>query len=421
MDIFERIEESTGGPIGQYREKAEGYYSFPKLEGEIGPHMKFQGNDVLCWSLNNYLGLANHPEIRKVDGEAAVRWGLAYPMGSRMLTGNTELHEKLEHMLAKFEKKEAAFLFNFGYQGIVSTIDSLLTRHDVIVFDAECHACLMDGKRLHQGKAFSYKHNDIVSCEQKLKVACKVAEEQGGGVLLITEGVYGMTGALGILDQIAALKKKYSFRIMIDDAHGFGVMGPHGRGTSEHFGVMDDIDIYIGAYAKSMAIIGGFIATKKCVIDYLRYNMRSQIYAKALPMPIVEGCIKRLEIIDSPEGDELRQKLWTITRRLQDGFRNLGFDIGPAEACVSPVHIYGGVPQATAMAYELREKYKIFCSIVVYPVIPPGMIIFRIISTAAHSIEDVDYTLNAFKEIKEKLDNGYYDNCEIQSKAQLMD
>jgi len=421
VDIFERIEESTGGPIGQYREKAEGYYSFPKLEGEIGPHMKFQGNDVLCWSLNNYLGLANHPEIRKVDGEAAVRWGLAYPMGSRMLTGNTELHEKLEHMLAKFEKKEAAFLFNFGYQGIVSTIDSLLTRHDVIVFDAECHACLMDGKRLHQGKAFSYKHNDIVSCEQKLKVACKVAEEQGGGVLLITEGVYGMTGALGILDQIAALKKKYNFRIMIDDAHGFGVMGPHGRGTSEHFGVMDDIDIYIGAYAKSMAIIGGFIATKKCVIDYLRYNMRSQIYAKALPMPIVEGCIKRLEIIDSPEGDELRKKLWTITRRLQDGFRNLGFDIGPAEACVSPVHIYGGVPQATAMAYELREKYKIFCSIVVYPVIPPGMIIFRIISTAAHTIEDVDYTLNAFKEIKEKLDSGYYDNCEIQSKAQLMD
>ncbi len=421
MDIFERIEESTGGPLGQYREQAEGYYAFPKLEGEIGPHMRFQGKDVLCWSLNNYLGLANHPEIRKVDGEAAVRWGLAYPMGSRMLTGNSELHEKLEHMLAKFEKKEAAFLFNFGYQGIVSAIDSLLSRHDVIVFDAECHACLMDGKRLHTGKAFSYKHNDIVSCEQKLKVACKVAEEQGGGVLLITEGVYGMTGALGILDQIAALKKKYKFRIMIDDAHGFGVMGPHGRGTSEHFGVMDDIDIYIGAYAKSMAIIGGFIATKKSVIDYLRYNMRSQIYAKALPMPIVEGCIKRLEIIDSPEGDELRQKLWTITRRLQDGFRNLGFDIGPAEACVSPVHIQGGPEQASAMAYDLRENYKIFCSIVVYPVIPPGMVIFRIISTAAHSIEDVDYTLNAFKEIKEKLDKGYYDNSGIQAKADLMD
>lgn len=417
MDIFERIKESSGGPLGQYREKVEGYYSFPKLEGEIGPHMKFQDKDVLVWSLNNYLGLANHPEIRKVDGEASVRWGLAYPMGSRMLTGNSDLHEKLERELAAFEKKEAAFLFNFGYQGIVSTIDSLLTRHDVIVFDAECHACLMDGKRLHQGKAFSYKHNDIVSCEQKLKVACKVAEEQGGGVLLITEGVYGMTGALGILDQIAALKKKYNFRIMIDDAHGFGVMGPHGRGTSEHFNVMDEVDIYIGAYAKSMAIIGGFIASKKCVIDYLRYNMRSQIYAKALPMPIVEGCIKRLEIINSAEGDQLREKLWTVTRRLQNGFRNLGFDIGPAEACVSPVHIMGGVEQATAMAYDLRENYKIFCSIVVYPVIPPGMIIFRVISTAAHSIEDVDYTLNAFKEIKEKLDRGEYDNVQMANVA----
>lgn len=414
MDIFDRIEESVGGPIGQYRDKVDGYYAFPKLEGELGPHMRFQGIDVLCWSLNNYLGLANHPEIRKVDAEAAARWGLAYPMGSRMMTGNTELHEKLERELADFEKKEAAFLFNFGYQGIVSAIDSLLTRHDVIVFDAECHACLMDGKRLHQGKAFSYRHNDIASCEQKLKVATKVAEEQGGGVLLITEGVYGMTGALGILDQIVALKKKYKFRMMIDDAHGFGVMGPTGRGTSEHFGVMDEVDIYIGAYAKSMAIIGGFIATKRSVIDFLRYNMRSQIYAKALPMPIVEGCLKRLEIIRSKEGDELRKKLWTVTRRLQDGFRNLGFDIGPAEACVSPVQIKGGPIQATNIAYDLRVNYKIFCSIVVYPVIPPGMIIFRIISTAAHSIEDVDYTLNAFKEIREKLDAGVYDEGEMK-------
>ena len=414
MDIFERIKESTGGPIGQYREKVEGYYSFPKLEGEIGPHMKFQGNDVLCWSLNNYLGLANHPEIRKVDGEAAQRWGMAYPMGSRMLTGNTSLHEKLERELADFEKKEAAFLFNFGYQGIVSTIDSLLTRHDVIVFDAECHACLMDGKRLHTGKSFSYKHNDIVSCEQKLKVATQLAEEQGGGVLLITEGVYGMTGALGILVQIVALKKKYNFRFMIDDAHGFGVMGPNGRGTSEHFNVMDGVDIYIGAYAKPMATIGGFVASKKVVIDFLRYNMRSQIYAKALPMPVVEGCLKRLEIIRSAEGDELRKQLWTVTRRLQNGFRDLGFEIGPSEACVTPIHIMGGPIEAVNMAYDLRENYKIFCSIVVYPVIPPGMIIFRVISTAAHSIEDVDYTLNAFKEIRKKLQDGVYDTKEMK-------
>ena len=408
-DIFERINESSGGPIGQWREKVDGYYAFPKLEGELGPHMRFNGQEVLCWSLNNYLGLANHPEIRKVDGEATARWGLAYPMGSRMMTGQTSLHEKMEHELADFERKEAAFLFNFGYQGIVSTIDSLLTRHDVLVFDAEAHACLMDGKRLHSGKSFSYKHNDIISCEQKLKVATKLAEEQGGGVLLITEGVYGMTGALGILDQICALKKKYNFRIMIDDAHGFGVMGPTGRGTSEHFGVMDEVDIYIGAYAKSMAIIGGFIATEKNIIDYLRYNMRSQIYAKSLPMPIVEGCLKRLEIIRSEEGDMLRKKLWTVTRRLQQGFRDLSFEIGPAEACVTPVHIYGGVEQAMNMALDLRENYKIFCSIVVYPVIPPGMVIFRIIPTAAHSVEDVDYTLNAFKEIREKLQAGDYD------------
>ena len=409
-DIFDRIKESTGGPIGQYREIAEGYYSFPKLEGEIGPHMRFNGEDVLCWSLNNYLGLANHPAIRKIDAEASARWGLAYPMGSRMLTGNTSLHEQLERELAEFEHKEAAFEFNFGYQGIVSTIDSLVSRHDVIVFDAEAHACLLDGKRLHTGKSFSYKHNDIVSCEQKLKVATQIAEEQGGGVLLITEGVYGMTGALGILDQICALKKKYKFRILIDDAHGFGVMGPTGRGTSEHFGVMDEVDIYIGAYAKSMAIIGGFVASEKPIIDFLKYNMRSQIYAKSLPMPIVEGCLKRLEIIRSAEGDELRKKLWTVTRRLQNGFREMGFDIGPAEACVTPVQIHGGEYQAMNMALELREKYHIFCSVVIYPVIPKGMVIFRIIPTAAHSIEDVDYTLNAFREIKENLAKGKYDN-----------
>lgn len=413
MDIFERISKDSGGPLGQYREQVDGYYAFPKLEGEIGPYMYFNGKKVLCWSINNYLGLANHPEIRKADAEGAARWGLAYPMGSRMMTGHTSLHEKLERELADYEKKEAAFLFNFGYQGIVSTIDSIVSRHDVIVFDNEAHACLLDGKRLHVGKSFSYKHNDIESCEQKLKVATRVAEEQGGGVLLITEGVYGMTGALGILDQIVALKKKYSFRILIDDAHGFGVMGESGRGTSEHFNVMDGIDIYIGAYAKSMAIIGGFVASKKFIIDYLRYNMRSQIYAKALPMPIVEGCLKRLEIIRGPEGDKLRKQLWVVTRRLQKGFRDLGFDIGPAEACVTPVHLEGNVAQASQIAYDLRENYKIFCSIVTYPVIPPGMIIFRIIPTAAHSIEDVDYTLKAFAEVKDKLSKGKYDGNEI--------
>ncbi len=409
QDIFDKIKKSTGGPIGQYRERADGYFAFPKLEGELGPHMRFNGQEVLTWSLNNYLGLANHPEIRRVDAEAAAKWGMAYPMGSRMMTGQTALHEKLEQMLAKFEKKEAAFLFNFGYQGILSTIDSLVSRHDVIVYDAEAHACLLDGIRLHIGDKFKFRHNDIVDCEKVLARACTLAEKNGGGVLVITEGVFGMTGALGILDQIVALKQKYRFRLMIDDAHGFGVMGPHGRGTSEHFNVMDGVDIYIGAYAKSMATIGGFVASEKDIITYLRYNMRSQMYAKALPMPIVEGCIKRLEIIDSPEGDQLRAHLWEVTRRLQEGFRDLGYEIGPAEACVTPVHLYCGINQATNIAVDLRENYHIFCSIVCYPVIPPGMLIFRIIPTAAHSFEDVDRTLAAFKDIKERLAKGDYD------------
>lgn len=408
-DIFDRIRKSTGGPIGQYREKAEGYFAFPRLEGELGPNMKFNGQDVLCWSLNNYLGLANHPEIRKADAEAAARWGMAYPMGSRMMTGQTHLHDELERRLAAFEKKEAAFEFNFGYQGIVSTIDSLVCRHDVIVYDAEDHACLLDGIRLHIGSKYKFRHNDIKDCERVLSKACAEAEKNGGGVLLITEGVFGMTGALGILDQIAALKKRYKFRIMIDDAHGFGVMGEHGRGTSEHFGVMDEIDIYIGAYAKSMATIGGFVAADKDIIDYLKYNMRSQIYAKSLPMPIVEGCLKRLDIIDSPEGDERRAQLWTITRSLQKGFRDMGFDIGPAEACVTPVHVEAGVNQAANIAVALREEYRIFCSVVIYPVIPPGMVIFRIIPTAAHTMADVERTLAAFRDIKERLDRGEFD------------
>lgn len=417
MDIFERINKNEGGLLGQYRAKGHGYFVFPKLEGELGPEMTFNGHKVLCWSLNNYLGLANHPEIRKTDAEAAKKWGLAYPMGSRLLSGHTALHERLERELAEFECKEDAFLFNFGYQGIVSTIDALVSRHDVIVYDSEAHACLIDGCRLHIGKRMAYPHNDIVKCEKTIQRALKVCEETGGGVLLITEGVYGMTGALGILDQIVALKKKYNFRILIDDAHGFGIMGAHGRGTSEHFGVMDDIDLYIGAYAKSMAIIGGFVAGPKSIINYLRYNLRSQIYAKALPMAIVEGCLKRLEIIRSPEGDELRKKLWAITRALQNGLRNRGFDIGQAEACVTPVFIHGTVAQATNILIDLRENWNIFCSVVVYPVVPKGVIMFRIIPTAIHTLEQVEYTLNAFSEVKKKLNSGAYDADDIRDMA----
>ena len=409
MDIFERISKDSGGPIGQYRERADGYFAFPRLEGELGPRMTFNGREVLCWSLNNYLGLANHPEIRRVDAEAAAKYGLAAPMGARMMTGHTRMHEHFEHELADFEKKEAAYLFNFGYQGIVSTIDTLTSPHDVIVYDNEAHACLLDGIRLHIGNKYKYRHNDMTDLEKKLKVATEVVAKTGGGILVITEGVYGMTGALGDLAGIVALKKKYSFRILIDDAHGFGAMGPHGRGTSEHFGVMDDIDVYIGAYAKSMATIGGFVATEKSIINVLRYNMRSQMYAKSLPMPIVVGCLKRLEIIRSEEGDRLRAQLWKITRALQKGFRDLGYEIGPAEACVTPVHLYCGVDQAANIAVDLRENYNIFCSIVTYPVIPPGMLIFRIIPTAAHSMEDVERTLAAFRDIKERLARGEYD------------
>ena len=412
-DIFEKIRRSTGGPIGQYREKADGYFAFPKLEGELGPHMRFAGKEVLCWSLNNYLGLANHPEIRKVDAEAAARWGMAYPMGSRMMTGQTALHEKLERMLADFEKKEAAFLFNFGYQGIVSTIDALTGRHDVIVYDAESHACLLDGIRLHLGEKFKFRHNDMADFDKVMARASKIVDENGGGVLVITEGVFGMTGAMGKLAEIVEFKKKYQFRLMIDDAHGFGLMGEHGRGTSEEQHCMDGVDLYIGAFAKSMASIGGFVAGPKAIINYLRANLRSQMYAKSQPMAFVLGNIKRMEIIDSPEGDALRAKCKAITQAIQDGFKKEGFDIGEAEACVTPIHIKGGIAQATKMAKDLRENYRIFCSMVIYPVIPKGMIIFRIVSTAAHSMEDVEYTLNAFKEIKAKLDAGAYDGEDI--------
>lgn len=419
LDIFDRISRDAGGPIGQYQKQGFGYYMFPRLEGELGPHMTFNGVECLNWSLNNYLGLANDPEVRKADADAAREWGLAYPMGSRMLTGNTRYHEELERRFAEFEKKEDAFLFNFGYQGIVSTIDCLLGRHDVAVYDAESHACLLDGIRLHIGEKYKFRHNDAADFERVIAKACKVAEEQGGGVLVITEGVFGMTGALGIIDKIVAFKSKYKFRLLIDDAHGFGIMGEHGRGTSEHFGVMDGVDLYIGAFAKSMASIGGFVAGPHDVINFLRFNMRSQMYAKALPMPLVIGNMKRLEIIDSPKGDMLRKKLFDITRALQDGFRKEGFDIGPAEACVSPVHIKGGIAQATKIAKDLRENYKIFCSIVIYPVIPKGMIIFRIIATAAHTLEDVEYTLNAFKEIRAKLDKGVYDGDDIATMTVL--
>jgi glycine C-acetyltransferase len=405
VDIFDKILKSEG-PLGQYRKDAHGYFMFPKLEGEIGAHMKFRGKEMIVWSLNNYIGLANHPEVRKADSEAAARWGLGYPMGARMMSGQTSLHEKLEQQLAEFEKKEDAYLLNFGYQGMVSIIDTLVTRHDVIVYDAECHACIMDGLRLHFGKRFVYAHNDMENLEKQLQRATKLVEESGGGILVITEGVFGMSGDLGKLDEIVALKEKYSFRILCDDAHGFGTMGKTGAGVSEHLGVTDGVDLYFGTFAKAMAGIGGFVAGPETIINYLRYNLRSQIFAKSLPMPMVEGAVKRLELLRTRP--ELREKLWNIVNALQNGLRERGFDIGKTNSPVTPVFMKGQVPEATNVILDLRENYNIFCSIVVYPVVPKGVIMFRLIPTAAHTLEDVEITMKAFSEVKEKLEAGKY-------------
>jgi glycine C-acetyltransferase len=405
VDIFDKI-KSNKGPLGQYQKEAHGYFIFPKLEGEIKPRMKFRGKEVLTWSLNNYLGLANHPEVRKADAEGAKDWGLGYPMGARMMSGQTSLHEELERQLAEFEKKEDAYLVNFGYQGMISIIDTLLTRHDVVVYDSEAHACIIDGLRLHMGKRFVFPHNDMVRFEKELDKASKLATQQNGGVLVITEGVFGMSGDLGKLDKIAAFKKKYDFRILVDDAHGFGTMGANGRGVSEHLGVMDEIDLYFGTFAKAMAGIGGFIAGPEIVIDYLRYNMRSQIFAKSLPMPMVVGALKRLELVKTQP--QLRKNLWTVVNALQDGLRAKGFNLGNTESPVTPVILNGSVPEGTNIILDLRENYNIFCSIVVYPVVPKGVIMLRIIPTAAHTLADVEYTINAFSEVQEKLKAAKY-------------
>ncbi len=405
MDIFEKIKNNRGA-LGQYQDFGHGYFAYPKLEGEIAAHMKFRGKDVLTWSLNNYLGLANEPEIRKYDTEYTAQYGLAYPMGARMMSGHSTNHEKFEAMAARFSHKEDAFLLNFGYQGMVSIIDALVDRHDVIVYDSEAHACIMDGLRLHMGKRFVFPHNDIESCEKQLQRAAKITEESGGGILVITEGVFGMAGDLGKLDKITALKEKYQFRFLVDDAHGFGTMGANGGGTGEHFGVQDGIDIYFATFAKSMAGIGGFVASTKDVINYLRYNLRSQIYAKSLPMAMTLGAIKRLEFIQAHP--EQREKLWTIVRALQKGLREAGLNLGKTESPVTPVFMKSGVPQATQMIYDLRENYAIFCSVVIYPVVPRDVVMLRLIPTAGHSIADVEYTVKAFREIKAKVDNNFY-------------
>lgn len=405
-DIFEKLIKHYG-PIGQHRAQAHGYFTFPKLEGEIGSHMKFRGKEMIVWSLNNYLGLANHPEVRKADADAAKKYGLASPMGARMMSGNSNYHEQLEKELAEFVKKEDAALLNYGYQGMVSIIDVLCGRHDVVVYDAESHACIIDGLRLHPGHRYVYKHNDVDDCEKQLQRATALIEKQkSGGILVITEGVFGMAGDQGRLKEIAALKEKYQFRLLVDDAHGFGTLGKTGAGAGEEQGVQDKIDLYFSTFAKSMASIGAFIAGDKTIIDYIRYNIRSQIFAKSLPMPFVLGNLKRLELLRNHP--ELKNKLWDKARKLQSGLKEKGFDIGKTDSVVTPVYMKGDVPEATAMVMDLRENYGIFCSIVVYPVIPKGHIIYRLIPTAVHTDEDIEKTLHAFEETKKKLDAGEY-------------
>ena len=404
-DLFARIQQNKG-PLGKWAKHAEGYFVFPKLEGPIGNRMFFNGKEVITWSINDYLGLANHPEIRKVDADAAIQYGSAYPMGARMMSGHTELHEQLEVELADFVHKESVYLLNFGYQGILSTIDSLVGKDDVIVYDVDAHACIIDGVRLHHGKRYTYQHNDIESLEKNLIRAVKIADQTGGGILVISEGVFGMRGEQGKLKEIAKLKNKYNFRFLVDDAHGFGTLGKNGAGAGVHQDIQDEIDVYFATFAKSMASTGAFVAADKEIIDYLKYNMRSQMFAKSLQMVLVKGALKRLDMLRTRP--EFKDKLWENVNALQNGLKERGFDIGLTQSCVTPVYLKGSIPEAMVLVKDLRENFSIFCSIVVYPVIPKGLILLRLIPTASHNLEDVSITLDAFSNIREKLEKGTY-------------
>ena len=415
-DLFAKIYKNKG-PLGKWANQAEGYFIFPKLEGSISNRMKFHGNEVITWSINDYLGLANHPEVRKVDAEAAYEYGSAYPMGARMMSGHTSFHEQLENELAEFVSKESSYLLNFGYQGIMSTIDALVGKNDVIVYDVDAHACIIDGVRLHLGKRFTYRHNDLESLKKNLERATKVANQTGGGILVISEGVFGMRGEQGRLKEIAALKNEYKFRFLVDDAHGFGTLGKSGAGTGEEQGVQDDIDVYFATFAKSMASTGAFIAANKEIIDYLKYNLRSQVFAKSLQMQLVIGALKRLDMIRTMP--ELKEKLWVIVEALQAGLRARGFDLGQTQSCVTPVYLKGSIPEAMALVKDLRENHGVFCSIVVYPVIPKGLILLRLIPTSMHTLIDVELTLKAFSAIKERLENGVYQHLSTLVKAEI--
>ena len=405
MDIFEKIRQNRG-PLGKYAKQAEGYFAFPKLEGEISNKMIFRGKEVLVWSINNYIGLCNHPEVRKVDTESTKKWGMGSPMGARMMSGNTDIHEDFENRISNFMQKESTILLNFGYQGMLSAIDALVDRQDVIVYDSQCHACILDGVRLHAGKRFVFQHNDMQGLEKQLQRAKNITDKSGGGILVLTEGVFGMSGDLAKLKEITDLKKEYDFRLFVDDAHGFGTIGKTGIGSGEHLGCQKEIDVLFGTFAKSMASIGAFICSTADVVEFLKYNIRSQVFAKSLPMPIVLGAIKRLELLI--EKPELKAKLWEIANALQKGLKDAGFNLGNTESVVTPIYLNGDVAEGTNLSYDLRENYNIFCSVVTYPVVEKGIILLRLIPTAMHSLEDVELTINAFKSVKDKLNRGEY-------------
>lgn len=414
VDIFEKIKNNRG-PLGQHAKGVHGYFTFPKLEGEISNKMLFRGKECLVWSVNNYLGLANDPEIRKADADASAEWGLAYPMGSRMMTGQTSEHEALENELSDFMQKEDTFLVNFGYQGMLSAIDALVDRKDVIVYDSESHACIIDGVRLHAGKRFVFQHNDMESFEKQMTRATRLVAETGGGILVITEGVFGMAGDQGLLKEIIDYRTsgKYMFRLFVDDAHGFGTMGETGMGTGELQGCQDGIDVYFGTFAKSMASVGAFISSTEDIVEFLRYNMRSQVFAKSLPMPLVVGARKRLELLRTQP--KHKENLWKVATALQGGLREAGFDIGQTNSPVTPVFLKGSLGEATNLTFDLRENYNIFCSIVAYPVVPRDVIMLRLIPTAVHTLEDVKYTIETFKVIQEGLQAGKYKADELKA------
>lgn len=397
MDLFDKL-QGRPGPLGEFTSDGYGYYTFPRLEGPLGPVMKFNGKDVVVWSINDYLGIGGREDVRKFDGEMAARHGLSTPMGARLMTGNTTQHEKLEEELADFVHKPSALLLNYGYQGIMSVIHALVDRNDFLIYDELSHACIVDGKQLAMAEKFVYKHNDIESLEKQLERAHRKAKPDSS-ILVVTEGAFGMTGDLGNLEEIVALKDKYPFRLLVDDAHGVGTMGEDGSGTGTHLGCHEGIDIYFGTFAKAFALIGAFVATEERVKEFLKANVRSQIFAKSVPLPIVESVRKRLKMIRN--NPEWRDQLWENTKKLRQGLIDIGYNVMPAECPVTPVLTKGSTEVCQDIMRKLREDHGIFVSGVAYPVVPKGTVLIRLIPTAAHNDEHIKKTLKGFRAIKD--------------------